>query len=140
MYGLFNDHPYWHRAMPHGAVHTISFTDMGALQTYVSSGGRWVETPWFWLNNSPPSPLQVFSNGGGVVYSQSYPGVNVPAPGDPLLNGVAIPGAAGGFNIGRTAGNIFATGVTPIANWSDGTAFIGKTNLGAGDIIGTTCM
>ncbi|MEE2970153.1 MAG: PEP-CTERM sorting domain-containing protein [Pseudomonadota bacterium] len=52
------------------------------------------------------------------------------------MNGVAIPAAAGGFNIGRTAGNIFATGVTQIANWSDGTVFIGKTNLGAGDIIG----
>ncbi len=101
-----------------------------------SGGGGLVETPWFWLNNSPPSPLQVFSNGGGVVYSQSYPGMNVPVPADPLLNGVAIPGAAGGFNIGRTTGNIFAAGVTQIANWSDGTAFIGKTNLGAGDIIG----
>ncbi len=109
---------------------------MSALQTYVTGGGRLVEIPWFWSNNSPPTALQVFSNGGGLAFSQSYPGVTVLAPGDALLNGVVIPGGTDGFNIGRTTGNTFVAGVTPIANWLDGTAFIGTKTLGAGDIVG----
>ena len=117
-------------------VYGNDYADMTALTSYAQGGGTVIETPWFWLNNSPPTDLQVFSNGGGTDFSTSYPGVSVLLPLDPLLQGVTIPAGSGGFNIGRTSGNTFASGVTAVANWLDGTAFIGHKALGSGQVIG----
>src|SRR4051812_7964656 len=111
------------------------FIDTTALTTYVTGGGTLVETPWFWNNNTPPPALQVVTNGGGIVFSQSYPGVTVLDPSNPLLNGVAIPAGTGGFNIGRTTSNTFIAGTTAIAKWNDGTAFIGTKSLGLGKVV-----
>lgn len=116
-------------------VYGNAFTDMTALTTYVQNGGTLVETPWFWFNYSPPSQLQVLTNGGGTVYSQSYPGINVLDAGNPLLAGVTFPGGTGGFNIGRTTGNSFTAGATQIAAWGDGTAMIGVKDLGLGKVV-----
>ncbi len=110
--------------------------DDAELVAYVTGGGRLVETPWFWLNFTPPASLQVFSNGGGADFSSSYPGVSVLNGADPLLTGVSFPPGTGGFNIGRTTGNTFEAGVNQIANWGDGTAMIGTRTLGTGLVIG----
>lgn len=124
--------------MPFNAViqYGNDFLDQTALATYATGGGRVIETPWFWSNNSPIASLDIFSHGGGESYSEAYPGVSVLAPGDPLLTGVSFPPGTGGFNVGRTTGNTFSAGVTQIANWLDGTAFIGRKSLGAGMVIG----
>ena len=111
-----------------------SYTDMTALEGYENGGGRLIETPWFWLNNTPPADLQVITNGGGASYSESFPGVNILNPASALLNGVVFP-AAGSGNIGRTTGNAFVPGASQVANWADGTAFVGVKSLGAGKVI-----
>ena len=110
--------------------------DQGELATYVAGGGVVIETPWFWHNNSPIPSLDIFSHGGCCSYVESYPGVTVLNASDPLLNGVTFPPGTGGFDIGRTTGNTFTAGVTQVANWLDGTAFIGHKQLGAGTVIG----
>jgi len=111
------------------------YVDMLALEAYVIAGGTLIETPWFWINNSPTAALDIFSHGGGTQYHGFFPGVTVLDSGNPLLTGVSFPGA-GATDLGRTTGNTFAAGVTQVANWADGTAFIGEKNLGAGNIIG----
>jgi hypothetical protein len=113
----------------------MNLLDQGALDAYVTGGGTLIETPWFWENYTPTATEDIFSHGGGADFSILYPGVNVLAPGDPLLTGVTFPGA-GGFNIGRTSGNTFLGGVTQVANWADGTAMIGYKTAGAGLVIG----
>ncbi len=113
-----------------------SFVDFAELETYVSNGGRLIETPWLWLNFSPPTNLQVFTNGGVPSFSEPYPGVSVLDPSNYLLNGVTFPAGPGGFDIGRTTGNAFAAGATGIVNWADGTAMFGTRSLGLGEIVG----
>jgi PEP-CTERM motif-containing protein len=110
--------------------------DQAALAAYATAGGRVIETPWFWNNNSPIASLDIFSHGGGTSYTESYPGVNVLNAANPLLAGVTFPPGTGGVNIGRTTGNTFTPGVTQVANWLDGTAFIGSKALGSGMVIG----
>lgn len=113
-----------------------SYTDMSALEAYVTGGGTLIETPWFWYNYSPPTSLQVLSNGGtSIAFSESYPGVSVVDAGNSLLSGVSFPAGPGGFNIGRTLGNTFVPGANAVANWADGTAFIGTKSLGSGTIV-----
>jgi hypothetical protein len=110
--------------------------DQAALATYATGGGRVIETPWFWTNNSPSAALDIFSHGGTTSYTESYPGVTTLSPANPLLAGVTFPPGTGGFNIGRTGGSTFTAGVTQVANWLDGTAFIGSKALGSGMVIG----
>lgn len=119
--------------------------DFGQLEIYALSGGTVVETPWFWLNQSPTPNLDIFTHGGstspndlldlGLNYSELNPGVDVLDAGNPILAGVTFPGA-GSTPIARTIGNTFVDGVFQIANWSDGTAFIGQRALGTGKVIG----
>jgi len=112
-----------------------SYLNTTALETYVSGGGRLVETPWFWGNFSLTSNLALLTGAETDLYSGTYPGVTINAPGDSLLNNVTFP-AAGGFNIGRETSRSFASGVTNVATWGDnGTALLGYRNLGDGKII-----
>jgi hypothetical protein len=113
-----------------------SFTDTAALETYANAGGTVVLTPWAGLNFSIPASMQVFGNGGSTAYSQSYPGVTVLSPGDPLLDGVSFPPGSGGFNIGRITGIDFVAGATQIADWADGVGMVGRRTIGAGEVIG----
>jgi hypothetical protein len=112
-----------------------SYFNSSALQTYVSGGGRLIETPWFWNNNSVTSgDLGLLTGSENDQYSGTYPGVTINAPGDSLLNNVTFPGA-GGFSIGREDLRSFSAGVTNVATWGDnGSAFLGYRTLGDGKI------
>ena len=112
------------------------FLNMPSLETYVSGGGRLIETPWFWSNNSPTANLDIFSHGGGIQYHGAFPGVTILDAPNPLIAGVTFPGAGPTPDLGRTTGNTFTAGVIQVANWADGTAFIGEKAFGAGDIVG----
>ena len=112
-----------------------SFTDTTALDTYVNAGGRLILTPWSGLNFSLPADLQVFDNGGNPIFSTSNPGMTVLAAGDPLLAGVTLPGA-GTVNVGYISTIGFFAGATQVANYNDGTAFLGHKNVGAGEVFG----
>lgn len=112
-----------------------AFADFGALSSYANAGGRVIEVPWAWNNYSPSSELSIFSQGGSAQFGISFPGVSVLDSSSYLLNGVSFPDA-GSVTIGRTAGNSFVSGVTQVASWLDGTAFIGARSLGAGQVIG----
>ena len=112
-----------------------SFTDTTALDTYVNGGGRLILTPWSGLNYSLPADLQVFDNGGNAIFSTSNPGMTVLAAGDPLLAGVTLPGA-GTVDVGYIGSIGFFAGATQVANYNDGTAFLGHKNVGAGEVFG----
>src|SRR3954452_15736208 len=58
------------------------FLDQAALSTYATGGGRMIDTPWFWNNNSPIAALDIFSHGGSSDFSLIYPGVTVLNPAD----------------------------------------------------------
>jgi hypothetical protein len=108
-----------------------TFVDQAALTTYVNAGGILVSTPWAGLNFAVTPALQVRSNGGSAIFSESSIGMTVLAAGDPLLSGVAFP-AAGTVNVGRISGTTFIGGVTQVANWADGAALAGYKSVGAG--------
>jgi hypothetical protein len=112
-----------------------SFLDQTELINYVTAGGRLIETPWFWLNNGLNSDLDIFTHGGAAQFHGDFPGVTVLDALNPVVAGIVFP-AAGATDLGRTVGNGFVAGVTQIANWADGTAFIGGKSLGLGEIIG----
>jgi hypothetical protein len=111
------------------------FLNQAALIDYVMKGGTLIETPWFWLNNSPETQLDIFSHGGSAQFSVTFPGVIVTDPTSSLVSGVTFP-IAGTVSIGRTFGNGFTAGVMQIASYVDGTAFIGEKELGLGKVIG----
>ena len=112
-----------------------NFVDQAALATFVNSGGNLIWTPWAGLNFRIDAPLQIFANGGRLIFSQLNPSVNVLSPGDPLLAGVSFP-AADTTNIGRTSDIDFVAGVTQVADWSDGVGLVGHRSLGTGNVIG----
>lgn len=112
-----------------------TFVDQTALTSFVTGGGTLVWTPWSGLNFPVQSQLQIFNNGGSPVFSQGNPGMTVLAAGDPLLAGVTFPGA-GAPNIGRITGIDFVSGVTQVADWSDGVGLLGRRSLGTGNIVG----
>jgi hypothetical protein len=112
------------------------FVDQTALETFVSSGGRVIWTPWAGHNFNVNANLQIWDNGAaGTEYRVSNPGVTVLLPGDPLLAGVTFP-AAGSPDIGRMTGKNFVAGVTQVATWADGPAMIGYRTFGAGSVVG----
>jgi hypothetical protein len=113
-----------------------SFFDGAELVAYANAGGTVIATPWFWSNFQPTDPeLQIFNSPDIDVYNSPILGTNVLAPGDPLLNGVVFP-AAGSVNAGWESANTFGAGVTQVAEFTDGTAFIGYLGVGAGRVIG----
>lgn len=112
-----------------------NFYDTGALEAYVSAGGTLILTPWFWGNGRSSPALDLITPYVTPDFSIPNPGVNVLAPSHPLLAGVVFP-AAGTINIGREGGSAFGTGVTPIAEWTDGTALLATKQLGSGLVIG----
>jgi len=112
----------------------MNYDDQPSLVGYVQNGGILIETPWFWINYVDSAPILILTSGNGATYAQSYPGVTVLAPSDPLLTGVNFP-SPGGFNIGRVPGSAFESGVTQVVNWIDGTAMIGYAYYGSGKVI-----
>lgn len=114
-----------------------SFTDLTALEAYVTGGGRLVLTPWSGWNFGLTPTLQIFDNGGSVPqFFTGYPGVTVLDAGNPLLKNVVLPAGSGGFDVGRITNIHTVFGVNDVANWADGTDFIGEKAVGAGKVIG----
>lgn len=111
-----------------------NFVDQAALTTFANAGGNVIWTPWAGANFAFDPALQVRTNGGGTVYSESSIGMTVLAAGDPLLAGVAFP-AAGAVNVGRITGTTFVAGATQVANWTDGAALVGYKAVGLGNVI-----
>ena len=110
------------------------FVDQTALTTFANAGGNVIFTPWGGVNFSFTPALQVRTNGGGTIFSQSSIGMTVLAAGDPLLAGVTFPGA-GTVNVGRISGTTFVAGTTQVANWSNGDALAGYKAVGLGHAI-----
>ena len=108
-----------------------TFVDQAALTSFANAGGIVVSTPWSGLNFATVPALQVRTNGGSPIYTESSIGMTVLAAGDPLLSGVAFP-AAGSVNVGRISGTTFVAGTTQVANWADGAALAGYKSVGAG--------
>lgn len=108
-----------------------TFVDQTALTTWVTGGGNLIASPWSGLNFTVTPALQVRTNGGSPIFSESSIGMTVLAAGDPLLSGVAFP-AAGTVNVGRISGTTFIGGTTQVANWANGDALAGYKAVGAG--------
>ena len=70
----------------------LNYTHMSELADYASAGGTLIETPWFWTNYTPDSAIDIFSHGGIPKFAETFPGVSVLSPANPLLDGVTFPG------------------------------------------------